>query len=90
MSIKNELLKDGKLVTAYGVIEFDSEGVLKTKLEQDAIEALSQLKGFEKVAIKETPKAPVKSVEKTVEVEEEVAEPEKKTAPAKTAKKATK
>lgn len=53
MSLKNENYANKTLITAYGELQFDEQGIIQTELSLDAIEALSTLKGFERLEVKD-------------------------------------
>jgi hypothetical protein len=62
MNLKNERYANSTLISAYGELKFDAQGILQTELDEQAVAALSKLKGFEKVEVN-PPKAPAKEVE---------------------------
>lgn len=98
MNLKHLRYANKSLNSSFGTLEFDENGVLKTKLEEDALEALAQIKGFVKVegeakhtkAAKKEEKEPVKEEQDSVEEKEEKEHTGKKSSAAKTHKKTAK
>lgn len=99
MKLQHRRYVNGILNSAFGLLEFDENGILKNKLEKDALEALATIPGFVKIEeeVKEAPKAPVKEEKEAVkeeqeaeETKEEEAETGKKSHAPKTAKKTAK
>jgi hypothetical protein len=77
MSLKNKRYANSKLITAYGLLQFDEQGVVQTELNEQAVAALSQLKGFEKEEVKAVKVEEEVKVEETpIEVTEEETQPE--------------
>lgn len=75
--LKNIKHANTKMITAFGELKFDSEGVVvePKDLSDEAVEALLQLKGFEKVEVSKAEKA---SAKKVAEKEEQNDTPEEK------------
>lgn len=69
--LKNVKHANSKMVTSFGTLVFDEEGnVTEPKLTEEAIKALSEIKGFEIVGGKK--EAPKKETAKKEEKNEEV------------------
>lgn len=78
MKLKNENYVNSTLISAYGALEFDEKGFLQTEIDEQALEELSQLRGFEKVESEvKAPKAPEKVEEPEGENETEPEQEEK-------------
>lgn len=65
--LKNVKHANSKMVTSFGTLVFNEEGVVvePKDLGQDAIEALAQLKGFEKIKVEDKAKKEEKAKAKT-------------------------
>lgn len=82
MNLKSLKFANGKLVTAFGVLEFGENGELVSpKLSEEAVKALSDLKGFEVIETaskEEKAEEPKKAEETTEKATENVKKTEEK------------
>lgn len=55
MILKNGRYANSTLISAYGVLKFDDQGILQNDLDEQDLTALSQISGFEQVGIEDVP-----------------------------------
>lgn len=77
--IKNERLAGQKVVSAFGELEFDNDGLLVTDVSEDAEEVLASVPGFSKVEVEKKESAKKETVEEvSTAIEEKKEKPSRK------------